>query len=274
MPMKVSDMIRNAWKAYTRAAGETVRFLLVEGCLTLICLAPLLFLNSGALAPCAWAVIPLWILIMLPARMNAALAMRNALAGGKLGNRQLVETEGYARKLSCGLKRAAFLLLWGAPLIFMAIVFRIHFSGDVDSFTVLKQIMQLGGGDLMTGILYLLLMLAGAVIVFLIGLAFHSGARHGFAQGDVSLVRGHHGRIMGAWLIALLSILPMLIAVAAVILRYLPAIQDLNGLMRKTVQLPDTKGTLLILGAGALLTLPLLPLRSLISAACVEGLKD
>ena len=119
--MKISDAIRNARRAYAGSFGETVRFLLTEGCLTLICLAPLLFLNSGALAPCAWAVIPLWILIMLPARMNAALAMRNALAGGKLGNRQLAETEGYGKKLACGLKRALFLLLWGAPVLVLVL---------------------------------------------------------------------------------------------------------------------------------------------------------
>ena len=41
----------------------------------------------------------------------------------------------------------------------------------------------------------------------------------------------------------------------------------------KTAELPSTKGTLVILGIGALLTLPLLPLRSLIPAAFVDGLK-
>ena len=87
------------------------------------------------------------------------------------------------------------------------------------------------------------------------------------------MVRGHHGRIVLCWLSSLLSILPLLIAVAAVILRYLPVLTDLNALLMKTAELPSTKGTLVILGIGALLTLPLLPLRSLIPAAFVDGLK-
>ena len=74
-------------------------------------------------------------------------------------------------------------------------------------------------------------------------------------------------------LASLLSILPLLIAVIAVILRYLPVLSDLNGLLMKTAELPSTKGTLMIAAAGAVLTLPLLPLRSLIHAAYVEGLK-
>ena len=124
----------------------------------------------------------------------------------------------------------------------------------------------------MRGILVLVLVTLAALLLAL-GCAFHSGARHAFAQGDRELVRGHHGRIVLCWLSSLLSILPLLIAVAAVILRYLPVLTDLNALLMKTAELPSTKGTLVILGIGALLTLPLLPLRSLIPAAFVDGLK-
>jgi len=38
------------------------------------------------------------------------------------------------------------------------------------------------------------------------------------------------------------------------------------------MELPSTKITVIILGVGALLTMPLLPLRSLIPAAFVDGL--
>ena len=57
------------------------------------------------------------------------------------------------------------------------------------------------------------------------------------------------------------------------IIRYLPVLQDLNGIVTKTASLPSTKITLIILAAGAVLTLPLLPLRSLIPAAFVNGLE-
>ena len=115
-------------------------------------------------------------------------------------------------------------------------------------------------------------MLAVALLLLMVGCAFHSGARHAFAQKKKALVRGHHGKILLTWLVSLLSILPLVVAVIAVIFRYLPSISDLNGLLMGTSHLPATKGTILILGIGALLTLPLLPLRSLIPAAFVDGL--
>ena len=61
---------------------------------------------------------------------------------------------------------------------------------------------------------------------------------------------------------------------AAVILvfRYLPALQDLNGIMAGTSRLPATKDSLIIAGVCTVLTIPLLPLRSLITAAFVNGL--
>jgi hypothetical protein len=113
-----------------------------------------------------------------------------------------------------------------------------------------------------------------ALLTLMIGCAFHSSARHAFAQGDPGLVKHHHGKILLAWLAPLLSILPMIMAVAVTVFRYLPVLSDLNGLLMKTVELPCTRGTLVILGAGVLLTLPLLPLRSLIPAAFVDGLRQ
>ncbi len=273
--MKISRAIRKAWSAYTAAPGETAKFLTVETCLTLLCLAPLLFLTKEELAPLAWLSLVLWVLVMLPARMNAALAMRDALAGGSLGSTQLIGLKGYGTKWLYGLKRVFFLLLWSAPLIVLGVLFRIHFSGDTDSFTVLRMIKNdLGGGDQMRGILMVALMAVAALLILMIGCAFHSGARHAFAQGDPKLVRGHHGKVLLVWLASLMAILPILTAVAVAVIRYLPALSDLNGLVMGTVNLPDTRGTLLILGAGFLLTLPLLPFRSLIPAAYVEGLRS
>ncbi len=273
--MKISDAVRNAWKAYTRSPGDTGRFLLAEACLVLFCWTPLLFLTNGALAPGALLCLPLWILVRLPARMNAAGAMADALAGGRMGTLRLLDTGDYGRKLVCGLKRTGFLLLWSAPLLALAVLFRIHFSGEVDGFTVLRMIKNdLGGGDQMRGILVVALMLLATLLLVALGCAFHSGARHAWVRNRPGLVRGRHGRVMLAWGASLLSILPMLLAILTVILRYLPVLSDLNGLLMNTVSLPSTRGTGIILGVGALLTVPLLPLRSLIPAAFVAGLEE
>ncbi|MBQ8073608.1 MAG: hypothetical protein IJ231_07590 [Clostridia bacterium] len=272
--MKISKALRDAWKAYTASFSGTLCFLVVEACLTLICLAPCLLLTQPRLVWGAVLSPVLFIFLLLPARMNAAKTMREALRGGSLGSRALVETEGYGAKLACGLKRAGFLLLWGAPLIALLCVCWTHYAGDMDSFTVLRLIKnELGGGDQMRGILVLVLMLLAALLTLTLGCAFHSGARHAFARGDLSVVRGHHGRILLSWLASLLAILPLVIALIIVICRYAPALSDLNGLLMGLVKLPSTRETILILVIGAALTLPLLPLRSLIPAAFVNGLK-
>ena len=250
-----------------------MKFLLIEACLTMICLAPLLLLTRDSMSAWAWLCLPLWMFIMLPARVNAAKDMRGALAGDGLGSSMLIETKEYGGKLLYGLKRVFFLLLWGSPLIAFYIIFRIHFSGEIDSFTVLRMIRNdLGGGDQIRGIWMLVLMVIGALLVLMIGCAFHSGARHAFSHGQPKAVQDHHGRIFLSWLASLLTVLPIVIAIVIVIFRYLPAIRDLNGLLMGTVNLPATKGTILILALWALLTLPLLPLRSLFPAAFVDGL--
>ncbi|MBQ9251436.1 MAG: hypothetical protein IJ188_02215 [Clostridia bacterium] len=272
--MKISSAIRKAWRAYTASWGQNMKFLLVEACLTMICLCPLLFLTRGELAPAALLTVVLWIFLLIPARMNAAKAMRNALRGGNLCNGQLVETTEYGAKLICGLKRVGFLLLWSIPLIALAVEVRIHFSGEVDSFTVLRMIKNdLGGGDQMRGILVVIAMAMASLLMLMLGCAFHSGERHAWAQGEKTLVQGHHGKVLLTWLCSLLSMLPLLIALVVIVFRYLPVLSDLNGLIMKTVTLPSTRGTLVILVVGAILTLPLLPLRSLIPAAYVDGLR-
>jgi len=78
--------------------------------------------------------------------------------------------------------------------------------------------------------------------------------------------------MMLCWLCSLIAVLPMIAAIAATVIRYLPALGDLNGLLMQQTKLPSTKVTLIILGIGAALTLPLLPLRVLIHAAFVDGL--
>ncbi len=268
--MKLSDMIRKAWKAYTASFGETLKFLVIEACLTLFCLTPLLFLSKGKLAPLAWISVPLWFLILIPARMNAAEVMAGALEGGKLGSVALVSGERYGAKLVCGLKRFGFLLLWGIPLIFCGAEFRIHFSGTTDSLTVLRMVISLGGGDMMNGIRILGWILAGSLLVFTAGCAFHSCARHAFARGGCRL---RHGKVILCWLIGLVCVLPMLAAAVLVVFRYLPVLRNVTDIVRKTAKLPDTKGTLMMLAAGAVLTLPLLPLRSLLLSACAESMK-
>ena len=272
--MKISEAFRNARRTFLRRGGDTVRFMLVQLCMTLASLTPLLFLVTENLKLLALLAVPFYLLLMLWARVNAAAAMQDGLAGGALCTFRLVDPAGYGRKLLYGLKRCFLLLLWSAPLIAVLIIARIHISGDVDGFTVLRMIRQFGGGDLMTGVIYLGLILIATLLLIAFGCAFHSGDRHAFVLEDKKLIRGHHGKMILCWLNALLTLVPFLIALIVTVIRYLPVLGDLNGLVYGTVKLPSMKITLLVMGIGTMLTIPFLPLRSLTLAAFVRGLKE
>ena len=270
--MKISAAFKNAFKVYSGHMGATLKFLVVELCMTLACLVPLLFLWDGKLKLLALLVVPFWLLLMLWARVNAAAAMRDSLNGGSLFSQQLADPSGYGKKLAYGMKRFGLLLIWSIPLIACLVIAWIHFAGNLDAFTVLRKVRAFGGGDLTTGGLYLVLILAATMLLVAVGCAFHSGDRHAFVRNNPKLVRKHRGKIMLCWLCGLISVLPILIAVVILVFRYYPVLDELMNIMSGTASLPDTKTTLIIAGIGTLLTIPLMPLRSLITAAFVDGL--
>lgn len=270
--MKISAAFREAFRVYAGHFGATVRFTAVEGCMTAAAFTPVLFLFCEGLEFLALLAIPFYILLMFWARVNAAGAMKEALNGGSLFSSSLADPTAYGKKLLYGLSRMALLLIWGAPLIAAVIIARVHMSGELDGFTVLRMIKGFGGGDLMTGVLYLILILAGCLLLLFFGVAFHSGDRHAIAAGNRKLIHGHRGKMVLCWLCALAGVLPLLIALVILVFRYLPALQDLNGLAMGLAHLPSTRVSLIIAGVGAVLTIPLLPFRSLILAAFVNGL--
>ena len=271
--MKISAAFGDALRVYREHFGATMKFLVVEACMTMAVFTPLLFLTNNGMKDLALLAVPFYLLLVLWARVNAAAAMRDAMNGDHLFSCRLAEPDGYWKKTAYGLSRCVMLCFWASPLIACLVIARNHISGETDGFTVMRMIKEFGGGDLMTGMVYLALIFVAALLLLAAGCAFHSGDRHAWVRENRKLVKGHHGKIMLCWLCSLAALLPMIIAIVAVIIRYLPALQDLNGIINKTQSLPGTKVTVVILAAGALLTLPLLPLRSLIPAAFVNGLE-
>ncbi len=273
--MKISDAFRNAMKTAAGNMGETVRFLVTEGCMTLICLSPLLLLSEkGPLKYLAALSALLWICIMLPARVNAARAMQDSQEGGHLFSRQLADFTDYGRKLGYGLKKTLILLIWGAPLIAALIYAWDQFAGSTDGLTVMQNIHRFGGKDLKTGMIYLLLILLGLILLFAAGIAFHSGDRHVFVLERKGLLKGHRGKMVLCWCCSLVFLAPLFIAVVIVLFRYAPLLDDVSGVLQGTAKKPSTRTTLVILAVGAALTVPLLPLRSLVPGAYVNGLKE
>ena len=272
--MKISAAFKDAFRVYGGHFGRTLKFLLVEACMTLAAFTPLLFLTeNGTLQYLALLAVPFYLLLVLWARVNAAAAMRDALGGGNLFSLVLAEPAGYGRKLAFGLKQVLKILVWSIPLIACCVIAKDQISGSTDGFTVMRSVKALGGGELMTGILYVALIFIATLVLLAIGCAFHCGDRHAFVRGDVKLVKGHRGKVMLSWLCSLVTVLPLIIAAVVNVFRYLPALQDLNAILLKTKSLPSMKTTIIIMAVGAVLTLPLLPLRSLIPAAYVNGLE-
>ena len=271
--MGIGSAFRKAFQVYFSKPGATLKFWIVEACLTLGCLAPALFLTSAELRPLALLTLPLYALVMLPARVNAAGAMQHALEGGSLFSQRLGDPTRFSAKILYGLKRCLLILLWSVPLIAGLIIAREHVSGEMDGFTLMRIIKDFGGGDLMTGVGYLALILAGTILLSLIGLGFHSGDRHALVLENPRLLNSRRGRVLGCWICSLIILLPSLVALGIVIGRYLPVIMNLNALLMGEANLPSTRGTLIILAVGCVLTLPLLPLKSLVIAAYVNGWK-
>ena len=272
--MKISTAFKNAFRVYFGNFGASLKFLVIELCFTLAVLAPLLFLTAeGGLKWLTLLSVPFFFFLMLWARVNAAGAMWDSLNGGSLFSMSVADATAYRKKIAYGLKRFVMLLLWAVPLIACIVIARLNMAGETDGFTVLRMIKRFGGGDLMTGMLYLILILLASILLFAFGCAFHSGDRHAFVRGDMKRLKGHRGKIVLTWLCALVATLPMLIAIVLLVLRYMPVLSDPSGFVAGTVDLPPTKGSVIIAGVGAVLTIPFLPLRSLITAAYVDGLK-
>lgn len=269
----IRNAFRNAFQVFFGKPGAAVKFWMMEACLTLAALTPLLFLTSGSLRLLALLAVPFWLLLMLPARVNAAGAMQDALEGGSLFSSRLGDMTGYGRKLLYGLKRCVLLLCWSAPLIASLVVAWKHISGNMDGFTLMRLVKDFGGGDLMTGVGYLALILVGTLLLLCIGIGFHSGDRHVLVLEQPKLLRKHRIGVLGCWFCSLIILLPILVALGIVIARYLPVLTNLSSLLMGEAKLPSTRVTVIILAVGFVLTLPLLPLRSLVTAAYVNGRK-
>jgi len=271
---RVGRAFREAWKAYARRFSRTMGFLALELCLCLLCLAPLMLVTEGGLLRyfAALAAV-LWILGMLPARINAARAMQDGLEGGSLFTPVLGDFTAYGKKLLHGLRQGAYLLLWAAPLIAVVVYVYLHFAGAVDALTAMRMLRDFGGGKVTNGAIYLALLLAGLLLLLYLGAGFHSGARHAFALGEKHVLRRRRFGNLVCWIIAqAVILLPVWAALVIALSRYVSLLDNINGLFYGSVSLPSTKTTLLILGIGAAVSLPFMPLRSLVTAAYVREL--
>ncbi len=277
--MRFSAVLKKAWTAYTAHFGESMLFLLFQLVIRLITLCPLLFLLDKTLRWGALLTPALFVLLVLPARQNAAEAMQHALRGMPLFSARLAfGGEKYGVKVLRGLKTTLCCLVWALPVLGVSawaarLIWGKGIQGQTDGFTLLFQIQDLGGGDLVTGVLRIALIYLAIALPVVIGLAFHSGRRHEWALGERRVVPGHRSGVMLVWLFGLLTCLPFAAAAGLLSLDYVrELIHSLSGVLTGGSLPPLDQRAWLIAASFAVLLVPLIPFKSLLTAAAVHDL--
>jgi len=268
--MKISSAFSGAFRAYRQHFGDLMKTLLVELAVGCMALTPLLFLTAKETAPLAWLCIPLFLLLVLPLRQNAAEAMQDMLAGGAACTPRLISGKGYFRKLLRGLRT----LLWTLPLLAGVYVAYDAFTGNTDGFTLMRTISQFGGGDLIMGVVMIAAAYLATLLPILFGMAFHCGTRHAAALGSAKLLRGHRCKLMLSWILLLLPYVPVLGAIVALCGSYIyNVIVTFSQTFALTLGAPPL-GLFIALGTLVLLQLLITPLRALVPAVYMKAVAE
>ena len=270
--MKTSKVLQQSLQLYRKNWGDLMQALLVELALRGICLAPLMFLTSPGMEMLALACIPLYLLVVLPARENYALALQQMLAGGRVLSPQLISVENYGRKLLRGLCGLGRMLLWsllpaaGVTLAWMA------YNDAVDAFTLLRILARLGG-DTTGGLMVYFGMLGVSLLLPLFGCALHSGTRHAVALGKRGLLKGRRMRIVQLWLVGLVFLIPFVLVLGLCLgdyaLAFVSQVKDL--LTSGMIFAPLGARPWIVLAAAAVLLLPALPVKNMLPAVYLRA---
>ena len=285
--MKVFTVLRESVKVYFKNFADLMGAYLVQGLLRAMCLTPLLFLLDASLSSLAWLCVPMYVLIVLPARQNYALALRDMLHGGRVLSPRLISFEGYFRKLGRGLLGMLKMLLWMAlPITAIVLMLEIYFGKGWLATTVvgLWDVTSLDGISMMTwfknfgpdtigGLINLMLMVMATFILPLMGCAVHCGSRHTIALKDKKLLRGQRLKLMLLWVLGFLFFLPFAGVTLVTLFTDLKAfvMGFAEAFLTKSFTAMELgKRLYLIMAAFVLLFLPAVPLKQLIPAVAVH----
>lgn len=277
--MKIKPAVQESLRVYKKNFPQLLLALLMQLVIRGICLSPLLFLADDKLAPLAWIALPLYLLIVLPARQNYALALQDMLAGGSVFSLRLVETSGYGRKLLHGLSGMLCILLWSALTIGGVTTLAMFYTGagNIDGFTMLRMFSSVGklvGGDTVDGAMAVIGAVLASGLLILLGCALHSGARHAHALGGRKLLKGQRLRLTGLWMLGLVLLLPFLAAVALVMGDWASSlVAQLRALKLSSIA-PNARQLYTLAASAVVLLLPLLPLKNLLPAVYLRQLKE
>lgn len=271
--MKMKPVLKESLRLYKKNFPQLCLALLVEVVLRAIALSPVLFLADKALAPLAYLAIPLYLLIVLPARQNYALALQDMMNGGSVFSLQLISTKDYWKKLLRGLKGMLCILLWSALTIGGVSLLYAAIMGLVD-FITLMRIFSAIGGNVMDGVMLVAGAVAASCLLIVLGCAVHSGSRHAIAMGNKKLLRGNRLRLTALWFVGLVLVVPFVVVVVATLGDYARTL--ISAL--KQLQLPSFALTVpqsaALIGGAVLLLFPALPLKNLLPAVYLHMTKE
>ena len=246
------------------------------------CLCPLLFLTCAPLKMLSLLCPLLLIFVALPMRQSTAEAVQAFLSGAPLATVAMLPLKDYWKKLARSLRMTGLLLLWLLPLLcLIGLPIYLDKVVSMDVMTLLNKLTQLGSGDYMRGIIRYVSVTLLTLLFPLFGLMFHSGTRHAYALGDRKLVKGRRWQIVGLWLSGLLFVLPVVLCVVALIavigvsaVRF--TTEWFNNLMAvpSMAALMPPKWLLAVTAVSAVLMLVTNPMRSLLPAIFLRGLKE
>lgn len=274
--MKMSKILSKTAQVFFEKSGEGMACVLVQIALRLIVAAPLLCLVTTEVPYLALLSIPLYLLIVPVARQNMAEAMQDAIGGGALLSAKLISTENYGKKFLQGLKQAGLMLLWSVLFIAATVVAVWAYAGQIDAFTLVRVLMNLGGGSFMNGIKLVLVIYAATLLPIVVGCAFHSGTRHAYVLGDKKLIRGHRGGVLLVWLAGVVALIPFLAVVGWAGMDFVSGlVSAMSNLGSGSITLPSIGDKVYIIAAAfVVLLLPRLCFKQLMTAVYVRGLKD
>ena len=271
--MKVKPVLSDSLRLYKKNFGPLCLTLLVQLVLRAIALSPVLFLADKALAPLAFIAIPLYILIVLPARQNYAIALQDMLDGGSVFTPQLISVKDYWRKLFRGVKGMICMLLWSAVTITGVGLLYAAVRGLVD-FITLMRIFSSIGGNVMDGVMIVAGAVAASCLLIVLGCAVHSGSRHAIALGNKKLMRGNRLRLTALWFLGCILVLPFAAVVVYALGDYaLSLVRELKNLKLPAFTL-SVKQAALLIGGAAVLLFPALPLKNLLPAVYLRKVKE
>ena len=273
--MKVKNVWKDSFTLYKKNFGPLCLTLLVELVLRGIALCPVLFLADSKLAPLALLAVPLYVLIVLPARQNYALALQDMLNGSSVFSTQLICPKDYGKKLLRGVKGMLCILLWSLLTISSVALLYAAFMGywGLDVITLMRICSSIGG-DVVKGMVMILCGIAATALLILLGCAVHSGSRHAHAMGDKKLLKGNRLGLTALWFLGCVLLIPFLVVVAFTLGDFaVTVVSALKNMQMPSLSLNGQQVAMLIVGAVVLL-FPVLPLKNLLPAVYLRKVKE